>query len=318
MLVGVVPIPAVDWRLTRRRQHWPPNEFISRVRRRHPASLLAGVLRYTLEGLAHRRAAVAALDKGALDAEDPAIAASLVLLDEPPLEAVEPVMPTKQELRHVAREGWPWTALAFVASEMRTQDRLEGVELATRLLLPDPALRGAIFHLACFGEILVAAKQAGFEHRSIRPIGIGSGPVGVLTNPAGRSVELWYEAGALHKAYGGVDPYGAASAALTSAPVPMRPDIVIVDAVTRRALGWECRHSYDPAYLASGLVEAHAYIVQLAAGLRRLPAVGLAVPAGAATATAGPFRAGRVRVVAADRLRVEVEDWLRQGSAPTF
>jgi hypothetical protein len=317
MLVGAVPVPAVDWRLTRQRQSWPPQEFFSRVRRRHPASLLAGVLRYTLNGLARRREAVLALDKGALDAESPMIAASLVLLSEPPLEAVEAVLPTKQELRHVAREGWPWTALAVVAAEFRAQDRLRGIDLAKRLLLPDQALRGATFHLACYGEILLAAKQAGFQHRSVRPIGIGSGPVGALTNVSGRKFELWYDAGTLHKAYGGTDPYGRASAALTTSPLPMRPDIVIVDVATRCALGWECKHSYDPAYLASGLVEAHAYITQLGASLKRLPAAGLAVPAGAATVTTGPFRAGRVRVVGADQLRTDVANWLQVGSGPT-
>ena len=318
LVVASYPPLPVDWIATRRLGPWPPTTYVGRPRRRIPATLLASTLRWTLDRIAGLRGALGGRDPAALGEEPVGLIAALALRDQAPLDEVRGAAPRSQDLRAVAREGWPWTALASVAAELIRQDRLDPHALAREMLLPDAELRGAAFHLAVFGEVLLAARDAGLTDVSLRPIGIGTGPVHRL-HDGPRTWELWFDAGGLAGTYGGQSPYRLAAAKLSDRPVPLRPDIALVDPATRECRAFECKHSTDRDYLGTGLVETLAYLPELHGALGRAPAASLVVPEGASTRQ-HPWSArdGTVAVEPADLVRPSVTSYLsrsRAGSA---
>jgi hypothetical protein len=268
---------SVDWIATRQLGSWPPQEFVSRPRAKVPDSLLSATLRWCLDELAVIRSAALRIEPNAAVREPVGLVPALKLRDEPPLETVRGIRPTRSELRTVRREGWPWTALAAVSEELLRQSDLGVEELARELLAPDPELEWRLFHLAVFGEILLGLADAGATLVSLRPLGIGSGPVHIVALD-GESWDLWFEAGGLASHYGGTSAYAAVTRGLRRRPRALQPDIALVRGRDRRARVWECKFSVDDGYLRMGVLQSMAYLREVAGAIGVTPAVSLTVP----------------------------------------
>lgn len=304
------PQSSTDWVATRRLGSWPAVEFVGRPRRRIPDTLLSATLRWCLEEIDELRASAVRVEPTATSREPVGMPSTLALLDEPPLESALGVRPTRAELRAVRREGWPWTALTLAATELLRQGDLGAAAVATELLFPDPEIEWRMFHLAVFGEVLLGLKDCGAGVRSLRPLGIGSGPVHEVRKDD-RLWDLWFEAAGLPAHYGGRSPYAAVARQLHRRPRSLQPDIALVRRDDRRARVWECKYSMDDAYLRVGIMQSLAYLTEVEGALGTEPAVSLNVPDPAARDVAGAAKTcGRVSVEAASTVRQNVASFV--------
>lgn len=279
------PLPGVRWAQTRRRG-WPPTEFRVSQRRRAPDVVTVSVLAWTVSELAKALAASEKLTGPAasgvsdLQAEAVrAIRAATPLLSE--LEGVDSTQPTFDDLRAVARLGWPWTAVSEVAKTLLSLHRRGLDELAEYLIVPD-GFPEVLLQLETLGMLLTRLEGLGAQVTSSVPIAyMTSGPVYIARWPDGRVWDVWCEAAAAWETYGATDTYRALSSNLRHAEGSdgrsfrssgLRPDIVIAER-QRFAAVLECKYSVaDPGYISSGLPQAYFYAAQLKAAFDQVEA----------------------------------------------
>jgi hypothetical protein len=259
------PDSGTSWVRTRRSGPWPPRRFLGRDRRRIADQLMVTALAWTLRRLSEVRTDAVRLAPG-LDAEvdrqlDLAarLATFSLLSDAPTLR------PTDHELRMLAREGYPWSAVAAVARELRRHET-SPLTLAEELLIPDPEFRWRLFHLGVLGCVLVAAQSAGATVVATAPLFGSAKPAFQLTSQAGEVWDLWFEGESAWAAYGVESTYTELTAGLAGNRRPLSPDVLLIQP-GKRAVSVECKYSYDVNYLRQGAREAMAYSVDIAGRL---------------------------------------------------
>jgi hypothetical protein len=270
------PEPRVNWAKTRR-AGWPPKTFAIRKRHRTTDELPPNILLWTLtelESAVSKARALLGRDTSLseiLNADaGPRLQAALPLLSE--LADQEPATPSRDDLHAVRGIGWPWSAVADVASVLLKLRSRQGVELlAERLIGPD-GYPDRMFQLGVLGTVLATAERCGLAVRGKRPIGqMTTGPVYEIVGANGELWDVWCEAAQCWEYYGVPDVYRAISTGLTQAdarpfiPRPLRPDILLASS-TARAVVIECKFPFttaDPGYVASGLSQSHFYATEL-------------------------------------------------------
>jgi hypothetical protein len=126
------------------------------------------------------------------------------------------------------------------------------VELAQRIVAPDPDLAWRLFHLAVLGEVLHALRTCGARVSSKRPLGDSlRGPAYEVTDAGGRRWDLWFEAAGAWSRYGFDSPYVSAAAGVPGAGQPLGTDLMLVRPGDR-ALLLECKYSWNPSVVARG------------------------------------------------------------------
>lgn len=270
------PMPGVKWAQTRRRG-WPPTEFRVSQRRRTADGLTLSVLAWTIAEL------VSALDasdqltgpaaSGVTELQVDAVrairAAAPLVAD---LAGVDLTQPTSDDLRAVARLGWPWTAVSEVARILLSLHRRGLHELADHLLVPD-GFPEVLLQLETLGMLLMRLEASGARVISTAPIAyMTSGPVYSARWPDGRVWDVWCEAAGAWDTYGATDSYRSLTRNLRHEGTPggrqfrsngLRPDILIAEP-HRFAAVVECKYSAaDPGYISSGLPQAYFYAAQL-------------------------------------------------------
>jgi hypothetical protein len=146
----------------------------------------------------------------------------------------------------------PWRSVVPVARELRTLTGAGLLELAERVIAPDPELAWRLFHLAVLGELLHALRTSGAQVVSLRPLGDAArGPAYTVVDADRRTWDLWFEAAGAWKRYGRDSPYVAAAAGVPGAGQPIGTDLMLVRP-NDRALLIECKYSWNPAVVARG------------------------------------------------------------------
>lgn len=306
--VSSAPYGRVNW-VRSRATGWPPGSFHTVVRERLPDSILTDAFVWTVGTIVEisddARRAFAEIDKP-FRVQLGAARAAWAQLDQDGLE-VDP--PGRPELAALRAAGRPWNALANVAETVlaRTANL---VELARTTLLPDPELRGVLFHLGCIGEVLITLRERGWNTKSIRPIGIGSGPAFRGSN-GDRVVDVWYEVGAAFRYYGSASPYTLATAELGEGSRPIGADIGLFDG-HGSALLFECKCSLNRQYvLRNGYEQALAYLAECRTALAENSAAVVVGPDEVVqTIGATTTAVGRISVLPASAIGRRVSDWL--------
>lgn len=257
--IGAAPYGRVDWVKTRI-SGWPPERFHTIVRERRPDSVLTEAFAWTVGTIVEiandARRVVAEIER---PVREQLLAAQAVWAGFGPIDG-EDNPPGRPELTALRASGHPWNILADVADVIQKR-RANATELARETLLPDPELRGVLFHLGCIGEVLLTLRDNGWDTRSVRPIGIGRGPAFRATGADG-ALDIWYEVGAAFRYYGSRSPYSIATAGLGEGGRPIGADIGIFDG-RGSALLFECKCSLDRQYvLRNGYEQALAYLAE--------------------------------------------------------
>ncbi|MBD8024868.1 hypothetical protein [Microbacterium gallinarum] len=257
--VSAAPTGKVNWARSRQ-QGWPPSEFHTVVRERTPDSILTSVFGWVAEELM-------AIQQDAIR-----VASDVDISVRPELSAIrlaweslqttygEFTQPDREELGALRASGRPWFGLADVA-EVIISKRAHMADVARELLLPAAELRGALFHLGCLGEVLLALRGQGWAISNLRPIGIGSGPIFEAHNSR-RTLEIWYEVAAAFRYYNSRSPYAQALEQLGAKGRPIGADIGLFES-NERALLLECKYSAKSEYvLRNGYEQAVAYMTE--------------------------------------------------------
>jgi hypothetical protein len=268
-LVSPTPAGRIDWSSTRLLS-WPPTRgLVIRRRRRVADRNLAELLVWTATRLQEVAGDAASIDpelvlRGLVQIR--------VLQDAAARLSVEGVAPDRALLAAASHSGPPWPALARLAQALKREDSdLEW--LARELLLPDPLLRGRLFQLGCLGVLLDGLRAQQWRVISVRPIGVGIGPVYRAEDPAGDVWDIWVETAGFYNHYGWDSPYLRLTGQL---PVPTRPvgaDLALVRR-DRQAFVFECKYSSDLTYvLRDGYHQAMSYMVEAASHVPHVEAV---------------------------------------------
>lgn len=194
------PAGSVRWAETVRRFGWPPTAYVGTLRSRAIDEVSVSTLGWL----------VAQLDAASSDIKGSApdlhgrvmvpIDAARMALARLGLTG-HPVVPDRSVMRSLAASGAPWRSVAAVGSSVQ-RSRTDLRFLAFELIEPDPAGRGALFHLCAFGEVLRSLRSFGFDVRWNTALGSKARvPQVSATDRDGASWDLWYEAGAAHRYY---------------------------------------------------------------------------------------------------------------------
>ncbi len=174
--------------------------------------------------------------------------------------------PHRTDLAAAAASGRPWSALAAVAAVLASEDT-DLPAVARRLLLPDEAARGRLFHLACLGAVLQTARVEGCVVEGLRPLGVGNGPAYRISEARSRQWHLWVEGGGMWTYYGKLSPHVQATKHLPGASQPIGADLVLL-LPGQHALVVECKYSNDLTYITrNGYEQAVAYQAEALTGL---------------------------------------------------
>lgn len=263
------PAGSVDWPRTARAGPWPPREFHLRRRQRVDDSVLVRVVRWTVDQLLPAGRDAKKLAPTLVSRLEPQFQALRLLADHPMVSQVSAPRPTVQEVRAVRAMGRPWAALEPIANYLMQLGDV--TTLANELVVPEPSLAWRLFHLACFGEILVALKDEGCDLTAAAPLYAGSGnPAYIALVPDGSRIDVWFEGSGCWRTYapaGTADPYRRAAESASSRAGTLSPDILLVrHGATggQSALIFECKSGADVASAArDGYLQAVAYGVQL-------------------------------------------------------
>ena len=196
------PSSGTFWPATRARG-WPPRIFVARARHRTADTALVSSLRWTLDRLLHITSDAFAVEPSLALTVERQLDAAAALLGEEPLRSALAVEPAKNDIAALRHEGRPWTALAQLATRLRSLNHASLRELSSIALMPDEQLRWRLFHLAILGELLAVLRDLGATIRWLRPLSSSSagGPTyEIIVN--GESWDLWFEAGGAWRYYG--------------------------------------------------------------------------------------------------------------------
>lgn len=306
--VGGSPYGSVSW-VRSRATGWPPRDFHTVVRERQPDSVLTNAFMWTVGTIVaisdDARRVFAEIEKPFREQLTAARAVWAQLGHVGP--EVDP--PGRPELAALRAAGRPWNGLADVA-EVVLARRTNAAELARTTLLPDPELRGVLFHLACIGEVLISLRNCGYNTTSLRPIGIGNGPAFRGTKDD-RVVDVWYEVGAAFRYYGSASPYSLVTGGLGEGSRPIGADIGLFD---RRgsALLFECKCSLNRQYvIRNGYEQALAYLAECRTSLAEKSAAVVVGPDEVVrTVRATRTAVGDISILPASAVGSRVFDWL--------
>jgi hypothetical protein len=177
---------------------------------------------------------------------------ALSLLSDEPLVSVAGAVPAPTDLNAMRAAGMPWRTLVPIAHELRGLTGAGLLELAERIIAPDPDLAWRLYHLAVLGELLHALRAAGAHVTSQRPLGdAAAGPAYVVVDADAREWDLWFEAAGAWRRYGRVSPYTLAAVGVPGAGQPIGTDLMLARP-GERALLIECKYSLNPAVVARG------------------------------------------------------------------
>lgn len=261
--VTAAPSGRVNWARTRQRG-WPPSSFHTVIRQRTPDNILTSVFGWVAGELFD------------IQKDATRVATDVDISVRPELSAIRQAWeslhsngdfgaPDREDLAALRASGRPWIALADVA-QMIIFKRADVAQVARELLLPAPELRGALFHLGCLGEVLVALRRGDWTLTNVRPIGIGTGPIFRARKDL-RILEVWYETAAAYRYYKSRSPYADALTQLRANGRPIGADIGLFEG-NRRALLLECKYSAKPEYvLRNGYEQTVAYMTECSTAL---------------------------------------------------
>jgi hypothetical protein len=258
---NIVPFRGVDWVATMVRHGWPPKAYDGRiVNRTSDASILAPAA--WILGRIRALADLAHFLPDDLQAKlAPRMASIVEALDQEAMKRlIDQERPTESQLVPLDHEGAPWSTVAEIGRRIIAVED-DPLEMARSVIWPDSDLAWRLFHLACLGEILCAAKSNGFEAVSLRPIGAdASGPNYKLTK-AGTKFDLWFEAAGAWRFYKVISPYTEAAMSRGS---PLGSDIMLRDAAGTRAFVIECKYyPENPDRMRrNGYLQALAYATE--------------------------------------------------------
>ncbi|MFL6238997.1 MAG: hypothetical protein ACJ735_05830 [Actinomycetes bacterium] len=174
------------------------------------------------------------------------------------------VEPGWLELAALDSAGPPWNQLATVARELV---RLESdmYQFALEVIWPDESMRGRLFQLAVYGEVLAALRDGQYVLQSRLPLtGSSSAPNHVAASWRGDDIHVWFEASGSWDYYGsGPTAYKTATAGIGGQAVPS-PDCLVArvgdGGHVKAALIIECKESLNATYVArDGYLQALAY-----------------------------------------------------------
>jgi hypothetical protein len=262
-----VPTGSIRWAETARRYGWPPRGYVAAHRRHSPDDVAVSALRWLVGALKGALADVAADARRLAARVRPAIEAADVALTRLPGPYRTAVAPDRAVLRSLITSGAPWRDVAHVA-ELVHRSETDLRFLAFRLILPDPATHGRLFHLATFGALLSQLRGEGCTWRWTRPIRASTSGPQVEVRGAGGTWDLWFEAGAARSRYdAGAQPYQEAVAHVPGVGGPIGADVALIDQ-RHRILLLECKWSADPEYVGRvGFHQAASYALDARAGL---------------------------------------------------
>jgi hypothetical protein len=258
------PVAGTSWRETRRRGVWPPREFHGRTRSRSHDEVLLRVLGWTLAEVDLCHVAASRLAPGCDEAITEHLSVARALHDLIAFPPLDRNPPDPSEIAATSREGAPWRQVAKVASQLLALERSVD-RFAAELLLPDPIMRGLLFHLAVLGVTLRAATDAGARVRSVAPLNDSiARPNFILETQSGRSVELWFEGGGAWRFHKRRSPYATLSSRLPGNARPISPDLLLLEGFV--AISVECKYSNNADYIRTGIQEALAYASDISGG----------------------------------------------------
>lgn len=313
--VDTQPLPVTHWAETRRRG-WPPTEFVGYERARQADTLLVTTLKWTLSRVAQILDDAVSLDSEALDSVKLQTDALREVLRREPLAFAEAIVPAHADLRSLSAEGWPWNAVTPVAEHLLAIEESDLVDLATRLVMPDPKLVGRLFHLGVLGELLRVLRAQGFKMVSRRALTAESRrPAYELTSITGERWDLWFEAAGVWSYYGGsVSPYLEVTRGVDTQNRALGADLLLIRS-GHSALVLECKHSNKPTYVTGvGYPQVVCYAAEIFGRLAPTVMAAVVGPSGVVAATGSTtLGIGRVSVMSPDGLSLLVQDFCATG-----
>jgi hypothetical protein len=267
----------VDWgRTVRTNQGWPGPRgwegvrFAGRRRHRERDSVLVRVVSWTVGRLLAVMEGATHLIDPAPETREPISALLFLRTMLPDVDEVD-----DSEVRAAERAGHPWNRLTPLTLDLL---RLESDPLrySEEVIYPDDDLRWRLFHLAVYGDMVMAFIDRGWAVRATTPL-VGSSRL--PTHVARRGdlqVDLWFEGTGVWMHYGAPEhglTYQQACAAARSARQPLSPDCVAVRHLNEEVLSAtaiETKWSVDPAYVVrGGYLQSLGYGVELVRLLAR-------------------------------------------------
>lgn len=257
------PFRGADWVETYIRGGARPRDWFGKSRARADDSILVSSFKWTADRLLSVAAEQETLSRSIVAPVKAQLEAVGQLLSMEPLASAVPERPGSVELRAIAREGTPWSAVCAVARELLKMDG-HPRELAYELLMPDSDCRWRLFHVGVLGECLLALADLGYALKSVRPIAAGlAGPVfSAALGP--HQIDIWFEAGAAwsYQPYGNIpEPYKAASVGARGSFQPLGADIML-RAQGGRVLVIECKYGDAEYVCRNGYLQAVTYAVE--------------------------------------------------------
>jgi len=259
----------VLWSETRRRQDWPPREYVVQVKRRHVSNIAISALLWLTEQLS---AIVNSVNKMSpiltkqvsphIDALTEATReyASMGVVDEP----------DNFELYALKSSGQPWRGVAEIATQIIASRRSPEM-LAFELLEADPEMKSSLFHLTTFGYLIAALRLHRFSIVSETILyGSRNRPQIRAVHPDGESWDLWFEARQMRSQYG--TRQSAYKSAVEGSGYPEKSlgyDVLLI-MPGERALILECKWSDKPEYVGrQGFHQASSYALDARNGLAK-------------------------------------------------
>lgn len=272
------PAQPVNWLATvRLNQGWPPPrgidkaQFVGRRRDRVADDVMVSTLRWAAARLIELQ------DQARMmlpEVTRQAVGQAQALRDV--REVIGPgteFPPSVWELAALDASGEPWNRLADVARHLLALEN-DLYAFALHVIWPDESLRGRLFQLAVYGELLGALRAANYVIEARAPLG-GSAkqPNHVAVSWAGDDVELWFEASGAWDHYGGSRTAYKTASAGVGGQASLSPDCLAVRVDTagdaQAILILECKDSADKTYVArNGYLQALAYGTEFAVAAR--------------------------------------------------
>ncbi len=258
------PSGSVRWHETARRFGWPPTAYVGTHRSRAIDEVSVSTLAWLVNHLETAAADIKTSAPGIYGSVSAPLSAARTALAQLG-SAQHPVPPDRTVLRSLAASGAPWRSVAAVGSVVQ-RSRTDLRFLAFELIEPDPAGRGALFHLCVFGEVVRSLRSLGFEIRWNTALGSKARvPQVTATDRDGMGWDVWYEAGAAHRYYGLKSQlFGRAVKHVPGAGGTVGADIGLI-AADGRSLLLECKWSSEVTYVArEGYHQAASYALDMA------------------------------------------------------
>lgn len=259
--VDTAPFRGVDWVTTRRLHGWPPSAFSGRVRHRVSDDALLAPAVWVLDRLSGLTEHLATMPPDLYRSIAPRLRAVGELLEHETVRQVMPGQrPNSENFAMLKNEGAPWSTVAEIGRQLSAVED-DPLAMATLVLFPDEAIAWRLFHLACFGEVLLALRQAGYKVVSRRPLSGDSAGPAYEAGAGSRTIDVWFEAAGAWKYYDIPSPYRAA---VPCDGKPLGADILLRSRDGTKALVIECKYYLNNPQLIprNGYMQALAYAAE--------------------------------------------------------